>query len=178
MKLSRSTSVSLLPRKGMCLQPRATMQTCQLGGISLRASHAVPKPGYKAPGIGIQRADALLERQQALVDFGTLQPRLLVIVVRVCTSGRGGCRLHWWCAPGGAGRQSAFCRLPVSPAGTSTQLLLTRAALTARQVDEGQLSDRLWRLIVGAQRKAQDGVRAARGSMASVQNGELQLSES
>lgn len=39
------------------------------------------------PGVAVQRADALLERQQRLVDLRALQPRLLVVVVRVCVVG-------------------------------------------------------------------------------------------
>ena len=36
------------------------------------------------PRIAVERADALLEREQALVDFRTLQPRLAVVVKGVC----------------------------------------------------------------------------------------------
>ena len=52
-----------------------------------RLHHLQPVCRPAPPGIGIQRADALLERQQALVDLRALQPRLLVVVVRVCAGG-------------------------------------------------------------------------------------------
>lgn len=126
------------------------------GGQVQGHTHPLAHP----PGISIQRADALLKRQQALVDLCALQPRLLVVIKCVCTNRvRGGRsnkrhrvaknRITLQCPP--ACTSATLCKRP----GMAVH---TCATLAARKVNEGQLPHCFHWLSLGAQSKAEDGV--------------------